>query len=172
MEEAMRVLVIVGLWACLGSSIGARQGDGRFEDCYDRLLQEEIVGDTITLNMRDGTVIGGVYPVQIFSSSLYAHLTNSHGVISSLDIPLESINTITYTTRSTAGWAFAISGLAAGALGGALIGYNNAPEPEGWLDFPEIEYSVVGGILGGMLGGICGAEIGKHINLRVKLDCW
>ena len=166
----MRAMLIVAIWAGLPAAGLADPPNSGAKSCYEQLLTDNILGDTVVVHTTDSIIIGGIRPVYLSASSLYIRSETKPSVAGGFAIPLEKIDMITYSKRSIAWPAMALLGLAAGAFAGVVAANELAPEPEGFLDL-NIEYPVWGGVIGGLVGTACGSIIGSQITTKVRLQC-
>ena len=141
-------------------------------DCYDKIIRHIGSRDTVEVATDDGRTIAGINPTLIPASSLLYLKPVSGNIASTVaTIPLSRIRNITYTKSSPARWGLVLLGFGVGAGAGAAIGVALAPEPSGWLDFPELECGFIGGVFGGMIGAAFGDKIGKRFQSRVTRSC-
>jgi len=167
----MRVLLFVTIWASLAAAGLADPPDTGAKSCYEQLLEDTILGDTVVVLTTDSIIIGGIRPVYLSASSLYLRSETKQGVARSFAIPFENIDMITYSKRGDAWAGLALLGLGVGAFSGVMIGKAATSESDGWLDFSGIYNQVWGGVIGGLVGTACGAIIGSQITTKVRLQC-
>jgi len=98
-------------------------------------------------------------------------LAAGSGSAISLAIPFDKINRITYTKANPARGILVLVGLGVGVVAGALAGAALAPEPERWLEFPDLFWGTVGAVVGGLIGAAGGWGCGKHMRITVTLRC-
>lgn len=141
-------------------------------NCFARLENDLKFGDSLTVFTQDNSVIKGSNAIVNLSSSLLymKKLTNTR-VPSSVTIPLNDINRITYRKPAKGRGGLLFVGFLVGAVAGGAIGVAVAPEPSGFLDFTELQYRVIGGLIGGLFGAVGGHELGKNMKTKVTLSC-
>jgi hypothetical protein len=166
-EEFMRVLLFVTIWASLAAAGLADPPDTGAKSCYEQLLEDTILGDTVVVLTTDSIIIGGIRPVYLSASSLYLRSETKQGVARSFAIPFENIDMIIYSKRGDARVGLALLGLGAGILTGVMIDMEVDQGSQGWFDFN----GVIGGVIGGLVGTACGAIIGSQITTKVRLQC-
>lgn len=165
----MRVIMLLTIIAALNVSAIADTTGKPLCDCFGRVVDETLMGDTVTIYTNNNKIISGIHPVTVTSSTLYGRSLVEQGTAETINIRLEDIDRITYSTPNKAAKILPLIGLAAGSIGGAALG-STLPQndPSCWIIDPNV---LLGGAIGGILGIALGHEIEKHINIRVNLQC-
>ena len=158
----MRTLLMTAFLTCLAVNITAG-------GCFDQIEKKIPAGDTITVFTTDSALIRGTLPsVMAAASMLHIKSVDDSGFPRRMVIPISKIDRISYDKPCR---IYTLVGLAAGITAGIFAGAALAPEPSGWLDFPEVYCGMVGAFVGGVIGAGIGAEIDKSLTLTVNLKC-
>jgi len=151
----------------------ADSGDSTSYDCLKRLETDERIGDSLIVYTTDQRELVGERPIVNFTSSiLYMKLSSPDGQWEDITVPFESLDRITYRKHGHARRGLTLLGFGLGAVVGGAIGVALAPEPEGWLDMPEVQTGAIGAMIGGIFGAVGGNMIGSRMTVQVTLKCW
>jgi len=171
MKKVLIGVVCSALWVCgPKSAVGARGDIG--PDCFRRAEKDLHPRDSFTVVTVDSTVIFGTQAMFMASpATLYMRPLVDSTPGAGITLPFDKISTITFTKPSPArGW-LVLAGLGVGAAIGGWIGAELAPEPEHWLEFPQVVWGTVGAVVGGGAGAVVAWKCGKHMKVTVTVRC-
>ncbi len=173
----MRTLLIVAFWISQTTGIFAGTHAHATPDCFTRLAQEARIAYSVAVYTDDSTFVGGNRPiVNLTSSILYMRRLTDSGIVSSVTIPFEKINRITYRKPSSARGIITLLGFGVGSVAGVVTSVALADKSAGSFDFKSWDYDLIGvaffgGMIGGTIGAVGGNAIGKRITVKVTLEC-
>jgi len=154
------------------TSASARTAESAPPDCFERLQNDVKYVDSIAvLTGADRTVEGERVIVDFTFSRLSVEQQVAPGEWRTLTIEFDRIDKITYRKRGHARRGMTFLGLGLGLLVGGVIGVAAAPEPDEFLELPEVTYGFTGAVIGGLFGAIGFDLLGAHISARVSLNC-
>lgn len=162
----MRLIAVLFVSLCLFSVSFAEESDEKITDCYDKAIRKIPVNDTVNVLLIDGTVLKGIKP-NVMSSSSFLYIRDTNNMDRRM-IPINDIESITYTKPNR---VLGFTGVIIGMIGGTYAGISMAPEPEGFLGFPEFGCGLAGLVIGGVVGGLIGSAIGEQLKITVNLNC-
>jgi hypothetical protein len=140
--------------------------------CMVRFERETPLDDSITVFTLGHRIFRGKHPtINYESSSLSLKLRTEPGTWEDVTVPFDSITMIAFKKRGKNRTGMTLLGLGLGMLVGGIIGTSAAPEPDRFLEMPEIRYGFTGAVIGAFVGAVSFNLIGARMVGTVKLEC-